>query len=133
MNKILGLELIAYSLLLAGLSYLTHRTAPALSGPVFITGLAGGVLCFAWGVRALLGKNGKVLPMLTLIPINFVLLSQAVMTWGGDGAGEPGRRFATVLIVVLFACSLTVLMRIAYAGALFDGCPGNQRKENHHV
>jgi len=82
MNKNIGLQLVVYSLLLAGLSYLVHHLAPTIARPTLITGLGGGALCVIWGLRAIAGSRGKALPVLTLIPINYVMLSQTVLTWG---------------------------------------------------
>jgi len=121
MNKTIGLQLVVYSLLLAGLSYLTHHLAPTIARPTLITGLAGGALCLVWGVRAVLGRRGKALPILTLIPIGYVMLSQTVLTWGGGAQEVPGRRTAALAITALFALSIGMLMRIAYAGVVFDG------------
>ena len=42
MNKTMGLQLIVYGVLLAGLSYLVHRLAPTMARPTLITGLVGG-------------------------------------------------------------------------------------------
>lgn len=123
MNKTLGFQLIVYALLLAGLSYLTHHLAPALSQSTLIAGLAGGVLCLIWGLRGWLGHGGKALPILTLVPVSFVMLSQTVLVWGGGNEEVPSRRTAAVIISVLFALSIAMLMRIAYAGASFEGRP----------
>jgi len=120
MNKTIGLQLVGYSLLLAGLSYLTHHLAPALARPTLITGLVGGALCLVWGLLAVLGKRGKAFSLLTLIPVCYILLGQAIMTWREYHANLPGQRTAVLVITVLFVLSLTMLMRIAYAGA-FDG------------
>jgi len=129
MNKTLGLQLVVYSLLLAGLSYLPHHLAPALARPTLIAGLAGGALCLAWGLRAVAGSRGKALPILTLIPVSFVMLSQTVVSWSGGSEVMPGRRTAAALITVLFALSIAMLMRIAYAGVVVDGQPANPTKD----
>jgi hypothetical protein len=120
MNKTIGLQLVGYGLLLAGLSYLTHYLAPSLARTTLITGLIGGAFCFVWGLMAMLGKRRKVFSMLTLIPVCYVLLGQAIMTWTGQHADLPGQWTTVLVITVLFALSLAMLMRIAYAGA-FDG------------
>jgi hypothetical protein len=121
MNKTLGLQLVIYSLLLAGLSYLVHHLAPALARPTLIAGLAGGVFCLVWGLRALGGSRGKAWSIVTLIPVSFVLLSQAVIAWAGAGEAVPGRRMAAAVITLLLVASIAMLMRIAYAGVVFDG------------
>ncbi len=128
MNKTIGLQLIVYGLLLGGLSYLTHHLAPSIARLTLITGLVGAALCFIWGLRAVLGKRGKALPLLTLAAITFVMLSQTVMTWGG-GQEVPGQRTAALVITVLFAFSIAMLVRIAYAGVVFDGQPASPTKD----
>jgi hypothetical protein len=129
MNKSIGIQLVVYSLLLAGLSYLTHHMAPALARPTLITGLAGGLLCLVWGLCALGGSRGKALPILTLIPVNFVLLSQGVTSWSEGGEAVPGRRSAAAMITLLLVFSIAMLMRIAYAGVVLDGQPAGPTKE----
>jgi len=125
MNKTIGFQLVVYSLLLAGLSYLTHHLAPALARPTLIAGLVGGVLCLVWGLRALAGGRGKALPILTLIPISFVMLSQTVITWGGGSQEVPGRQTAAAVITLLLVLSIGTLMRIAYAGVALEGQVAN--------
>ena len=127
MNKTIGLQLIIFSLLLVGCSYLVHHFAPTLARPTLITGLVGGACCLVWGLRALGGSRGKTLSILTLIPISFALLAQTAMTWAGGSQEVPGRRLAAVVITALFALSMVMLMRIAYAGVVFDGQPARQR------
>jgi len=123
MNKTLGFELILYAVVLAGLSYLVHHLAPTIARPTLITGLAGGALCLIWGVRVVLGRRGKALAILTLIPISYVLLSQAVMSWSGGSDEESGRRMAALVITVLVVFSIGMLLQVAYAGVTFDGQP----------
>ena len=127
MNKSIGLQLIVYSLLLAGLSYLTYNLAPAPT--TLSAGLIGGALCFVWGLRAMAGSPGKALALLTLIPLNFVLLSQTVIGWGGGNNGIQGHTASAVINTLLFVLSIGMLMRIAYAGAAFDGKPASSTKD----
>jgi hypothetical protein len=124
MNKTIGFQLVVYSLLLAGLSYFVHHLAPALARPTLIAGLAGGALCLVWGLRALAGSRGKALAILTLVPVTFVMLSQTVITWGGGSQEVLGRQTAAMVITLLLVLSIGMLMRIAYAGVLFDVQPG---------
>jgi hypothetical protein len=121
MNKTIGLQLIVYSLLLAGLSCLAYRLAPALAQPTLIAGMAGGALCLVWGLRAAAGSRNKALPILTLVPVNFVLLSQTVINWSGGSQDASGRRLAAAVITLLLVLSLGMLMRIAYTGVVFYG------------
>ena len=129
MNRTIGIQLAVYSLLLAGLSYLVHHLAPTIARPTLITGLAGGALCLAWAVRAVLGKRGKALPILTLIPICYVLLGQAIMVPTGQNLSLPGERTAVAVIGLLFFLSMGIVVRIAWAGVAFGQQPPNPRKE----
>ncbi len=129
MNKQHGYELIAYGIVLAGLSYLAYRLAPALTRITLITGLAGGALCLIWGMRTILGNTKKVLPLLTLIPVSFILLSQAVLSWAGGHLDVPGRRMAALVITVLTVFSIGTLMMIVCAGIVFDEPSGGAAKD----
>lgn len=123
MNKSIGLQLVIYSLLLAGLGNLPHRLVPDLAQTTLITGWVGGVFCLIWGVRALGGHGGKPLPILTLVLVNFFLLSQTVMSWWGGSEDTSGRRAAALLITFLLLLSMGMLLRIVYAGLPLDGRP----------
>jgi ketosteroid isomerase-like protein len=131
MNKSVGLQLVLYSLLLAGLSYFVHRLAPALALPTLIAGLVGSVLCAVWGVRVMGGSRSKALPLLTLVPVSFVMLSQVVTAWSGGDLGMPGKRLAASLITGLFVLSVGMLMRIAYAGMDFGGGSAGPSKNDN--
>ena len=120
MNKTIGLLLVVYSLLLAGLSYFVYHLAPGVARPTLITGLAGGALCLVWGFRALAGSGGKALPLLTLIPVNFALLPQTFMGWSGGSGGLQAGRTVAVVITLLLVLSMAMLVRIAWSGMLFD-------------
>jgi hypothetical protein len=128
MNKTIGIQLVVYSLLLAGLCYLVHHLAPALALPTLITGLAGGALCLVWGVRAIRGSRGKALPILTLIPVNFMMLSQTLITWTGGRLEVTGHRTAAAVITLLLVLSLGMVVRIAWAGVVFDVPSANPTK-----
>lgn len=129
MNKTIGIQLAVYGLLLAGLSFLTYQLAPTVARPTLVAGLAGGVLCLGLGLRALEGRRSKVLPILTLILVNYVMLSQVVMTWGGKSHDVEGGRAAAGVISLLFVLSLAMTVRIAYAGFVFDRHSPNSMKD----
>lgn len=118
MNPTIGLQLLLFSLLLAGGSYYVYQLAPTASGLTLIAGLAGSGLSVVWGLLAMTGRRGKAFPILTLIGVGFALLSQAVHAW--SGLGEFAEALATTLLLAL---TLAMLMRIAYAGVLFDVPP----------
>lgn len=119
MNRKIGLLLVVYGLLLAGLSYFAHHLAPQVALPTLIAGLAGGLLCLLWGIGALTGWKGKALPILTLIPVSFVLLTQTFTSWLGGGGFKAGPSAAGT-ITLLLLLSLGMLLRIAWSGVLFD-------------
>ena len=129
MNKTIGLLLVVYSLLLAGLSYLVYHLAPGVARPTLITGLVGGALCLVWGVRALAGSGGKALPLLTLIPVNFALLPQTFMSWSGGSGGLQAGRTVAAVITLLLVLSLGMLVRIAWSGVVFDVPTASPTKE----
>lgn len=120
MNKKIGVILIGYSLLLAGLSFVVHYSASASAWGTLAAGLAGGVLCLIWGLRAVAGSRGKALPILTLIPVSFVLLGQTFTSWSGGAMGRQGAPLKGVLTTLLLVLSLGVLVRIAWSGVVFD-------------
>jgi hypothetical protein len=129
MNKSLGFELIVYSVLLAGLGYLAYHLAPTVARPTLITGLIGGALCLVWGLRAVLGKCGKALPVLTLIPVSYVMLGQVIMTWGHRNESGSTNNAVLVLIIIIFAFSLAMLLLIAYHGSLYGLPPGPVKEQ----
>jgi hypothetical protein len=51
------------------------------------------------------------------------------LAWGGGTQGVPGRRTAAVVITLLFLLSIGMLMRIAYAGIVFDVQADSRSKE----
>jgi hypothetical protein len=120
MNKTIGLLLVVYSLLVAGLSYLVYHLAPGVARPTLITGLVGGGLCLIWGVRALAVGGGKALPLLTLIPVSFALLPQTVTSWSGGSGGLQAGGTVAMVTTLLLVLSLGMLLRIAWSGMLFD-------------
>ncbi len=128
MNKTIGLLLVVYSLLLAGLSYLVYYLAPGVARPTLIIGLVGSALCLVWGVRALSGIGGKALPLLTLIPVSFALLPQTFMSWSGGGWGLQAGKGTAALITLLLMLSLGMLVRIAWSGMVFDVRAANPPK-----
>jgi hypothetical protein len=66
-----------------------------------------------------MGHRGKALPMLTLLPVSYVLLSQAFLSWSGESV--PGRTGAAAVITFLFLISIGMMLRIASAGMVFAG------------
>jgi hypothetical protein len=121
MNKALGLQLIAYSLLLAGLSCFAHHLAPGLDGVSFFAGLVGGGLCLVWGVGAVLGMQGKAPPILTLVPINVVMFVQTILPLGGGSQKVAPDRTVAAVTALLLVLSAVMLVRIAYAGPTLEG------------
>ena len=129
MNKTIGLLLVVYSLLAAGLSYFVYHLAPGAARPTLITGLVAGALCLVWGVRALAGSGGKALPLLTLIPVCFVLLPQTFMSWSGESGGVQVGWTAAAVTTLLLVLSMGMLVRIAWSGMVFDVPAAGPTKE----
>ncbi len=110
------MQLVALGAASIGLGYLVFVLAKPLATTTLIAGLAGGALCFLAGIRALQGVRQKTLPLLTLIPLTIVLVSQAVMTWGAGTPEIPDRGKATAAVGLLVVLCFGMLMRVAYAG-----------------
>jgi hypothetical protein len=129
MNKSIGLQLIVYGLLLVGLSYLVHHLSPAIARTTLTTGLAGGLLCCLWGAVAVVGNRRKVFSVLTLIPICYLLLGQAIMKWRGNPAEAAHHGGGVLIITLLFVLSLGMLMRILYAGMAMQAPPAQSNTD----
>lgn len=127
MNKTTGTLLLTYGLVLAGLSYLTHRLTPAPQ--MLVAGLLGGLLCVVWGMRAIQGESGKAWAILTLIAVNFVALSQTITGWLGNPANQEAQA-AVVLSTVILLISMGMVIRIAWAGVVFD-VPGSSPPQSN--
>lgn len=129
MNKTVGFQLAACSLLLAGLSYLAYHLAPTAARSTLITGLAGAALCLIWSLRAIAGSRGKALAILTLIPVCFALLPQTFTSWSGASLAMQAGRTVAVLTTLLLVLSVGMLVRIAWAGVVFDVPPGTPAQD----
>lgn len=116
MNKAMGMQLLVFGVAVIGLSCLVFVLAKPLATTTLIAGLTGGALCLIAGIRAQLGITQKSLPLLTLIPLTIVLVSQTVMTWGAATPEIPNRGIATATVCLLTLLSYGMLMRVAYAG-----------------
>lgn len=116
MNKAIGVQLIGFGAASIGLSCLLYFLARPLAMPTLIAGLAGGTLCIVAGIRAVQGVTQRTLPLLTLIPLTIVLVSQAVMTWGAGSPEIPARGSASALVCLLLGLSYLMLMRVMYVG-----------------
>jgi hypothetical protein len=128
MNKTIGSQLVIYGLLLAGLSFLTHYLSQGMARPTLIVGVIGGMLCVVWGLRSVAGSRGKALPLLTLIPVNFVLLSQVFLGWSSESQGVQAGRIGLVLITLLLGLSVGMMVRIAWAGEFGNEQPSTPTK-----
>jgi len=118
----IGLQLVVYSLLLAGLCSLTHGLTSFPSRSTLAAGLVGAVLCLIGGVGAIRGRTGKLLAVATLAPLGFVLLAQTVIAWTSGSSKTPVPEPAAWAMTVLCGLTIVMLMRIAYAGAVL-GAP----------
>lgn len=116
--------LLGYSAVLAGLSWVVFHFTPSSGKLTLIVGVAGAALCVWWGARAMAGKARKAQVLLTLAPVAFVLLSQAVTSWGGNAGADEGRRAAALVATLLLVLTVGVLMRVAYFGVAPIGQAG---------
>jgi hypothetical protein len=121
MNKAIGLQLIVYSLLLAGFSYFAYRLAPELAHATIVTALAGGGLCLVWGLGAVLGRQNMAPPILTLLPIIFVMFAQTILALGGGSQKVAPDRTVAAVTVLLLVLSIVMLGRIARVGLAAKG------------
>lgn len=123
MNKSFGPILLAYGLVVAASGLLLTRLFPGGFLTAVVAAVVGGVLCGAWGMLVLAGKRTAALTILTLIPMNFVFLSQTVLSWW-PAEGAPGApRSVSLLITGLLLVSMGLLMKIAYGAAFAEGNP----------
>ncbi len=138
MNKPIGLLLVGYSLLLSSLSCYAFHIAPEGARPMLVAGVVGGALCLVWGGRALAGGGGKTLPLLTLIPVTYILLPQTFAGWSKASEGTQGGVMVAILITLLLSLSLGMAVRIAWPGVVFDlrsghSCQHSERTERYDL
>lgn len=131
MNRNIGLQLIAYSFVLAGLSGFAYVLHSELGRPTLIAGLLGGALCLVWGFRATKGSTSKAPALLTMVGIGLVVLFHVVNGWFPSmGEGTTGRIPSAAVATVALVLTLLMVMRVAYAGvfgqATVSGTPRQQ-------
>lgn len=116
MKQLLALEFVLYGLLLAGVSWLIHETAPAVGRVTWVTGVSGGSLAVLWGMLVLCGHRRRGWMVLVLAAVSFALLTQAVAGWtapAGAGDAAPPLK-VTVWITGLLALSFGMLMNLLH-------------------
>ena len=106
--------LIAYGVVLAGLGFLLHQTAPVFGKVTFIAGLAGGGLCLLWGIAALAGLKGRSWSVLTAITVALVMLSQTVSAWMGSGSEDAGVLTVRLLVTAMMILSMGMIMYLLH-------------------
>jgi len=104
MSKKMAGVIMAYGIVLAGLSLGIKTVSPELAEIPFLVGLSGGGLCLLWGLAALLGHQRRVGALLTLFAITLVVLSPTLRVWM-DSSGTVAARLLLTLML-----SLTVVM-----------------------
>ena len=128
MNKNVGVQLLSFGFGLGILGCVVGLLAEPIARPTLVTGLVGGLLSILWGARALRGNPGKALPILSLIPVIFMLVGETVLAWAGAGPVVPRRATAATVITVMCLASFFMLIRIAYAGLALNPGPPAQAK-----
>ena len=98
--------LIAYGVVLVGLSLVLQQIAPTPGRVAFIVGVAGGGLSLLCGVAALAGLKGRVWATLTAVAVTIVLLTQTVQVGvaflsGGAGSLTMGLLVTTMLLLTV--------------------------------
>lgn len=134
MNKKLSFWLLIYGVILLAIGGWAMARSPHLAGGLGYASLAGGALCLVWGLRAGQGKKTKAGAVLTLIPLGYLFMAQAIQGWLGGG-GVVAERLALAASATLGAAiTLAMLLRVAYDGVLF-GVAGNsgQNKSLTHA
>jgi uncharacterized membrane protein (UPF0136 family) len=103
MSRTLSIDLLAYALILPGLSVLAQRMAPAFGMTSVITGIVGGALLASCAVLAIRGQPRQRWALLTLVVLAVVLLAQAVSAWlavrGGAVEAKPVAMIRTLLLL----------------------------------
>lgn len=109
MSKKMAGIIMAYGVVLAGLSLTIKTVAPELATIPFLVGLSGGGLCVVWGLAALLGHQRRVGAILTLVAIALVVLSPTLRVWM-DASGTIGGRLLLTLMLALTVAMIMYVM-----------------------
>jgi len=98
----MGFDLIAYWLVLGGISLATSRFAPSLATLAFITGLSacGGGLF--WGVLAVRGRHHKKGAVAMLAVVSCLSLSLCISAWRSDLENTKIQLAAAATSLMLF-------------------------------
>ncbi len=129
MNKKISFWLLIYGVILLAIGGWAMARSPHLAGTIGYASLAGGALCLVWGIRAGQGKKTKAGAVLTLIPLGYLYVAQAIQGWLGGG-GVVAERLALAAGATLGAAlTLAMLLRVAYDGVLF-GVAANSGQNN---
>jgi hypothetical protein len=111
---LMGIDLIAYGFVMAGLGWATTWLAPGLATPAFITGLSALGAGLFWGVFALCGRHHKKGTIVTLAVISCLALSLGVSAWRLlDEENTETRLTVAVTGLMLFfsICQMIFLIR----------------------
>jgi len=101
--------IMAYGVVLAGLSLAIKTVMPELEKIPFIVGLSGGGMCVLWGLAALLGHQRRVGTLLTLVAVALVVLSPTLRVWM-DSSGTVGARLLLTLMLALTVAMIMYVM-----------------------
>ena len=102
--------LLAYGVVLAGLSFLVQRVAPAFAKVTFIAGISGGGLSLLWSIIALAGYQRRTWAILTTFTVEVVLLTQVVPAWLDTSTSLMGR----LVLTLLFLMTVSMLLYLFF-------------------
>jgi hypothetical protein len=114
MPKYQAVELTVYGTIVAILSWMVYQSAPGMGRNAYLVGFTGGMLSVVWGVLSLLGFRRVWPVLLTLIPVAFVCLAEAVHLWMAEDVPGGGRRLAAALATIVFALTTAVVGHVSY-------------------
>jgi hypothetical protein len=105
--------LIIYAAVLATVSIFLARITDAPRAVPVVAGLLGASLCGAWGLASMVSHRGRALPVLLLIALSFIFLSQAVNAWWDSRAVE--HLLPRILLSLSFLSTIGILVYVLYA------------------
>ena len=101
--------IMAYGVVLAGLSLAIKTVVPEVAKIPFIVGLSGGGLCVLWGLAALIGHQRRVGALLTLVAVALVVLSPTLRVWMDASGTLAGRLLLTLMLALTVAMIMYVM------------------------
>lgn len=114
MNRKMALILAAHGVALAGISFFNRSLTPGIDSWIWSVLLIGGGLCIGWGILDVFGWRRRVGPVLTLIPVIFVLIGQITSALIGFDDGQRPPPIVTALNGLMLVMSVAVVAYMVY-------------------